>query len=132
MRGLKNYNEVTNMSEEKTIEQLEAEYKTLLLEKLDREKKAVEELEQKKQAELLAAQKKKERDELKEEIKKEMGFTAISRLDESNKKPVNMVAEAKNFEEFKAGIIAKKQKQGKNVQGLKYEDLVQTFHSAGC
>ena len=120
------------MSEEKTIEQLEAEYKTLLLEKLDREKKAVEELEQKKQAELLAAQKKKERDELKEEIKKEMGFTAISRLDESNKKPVNMVAEAKNFEEFKAGIIAKKQKQGKNVQGLKYEDLVQTFHSAGC
>lgn len=111
---------------EQTIEQLEAEYKTLLLEKLNSAKKEKEELDQKKQTELLNAQRLKDKEELKAELKKEMGYTATSRLDESSKKPVNMTSD-RSFETFKANYIERANKKGLAMKGRSYEDLVETL-----
>jgi len=115
------------MGEDKTIDQLEAEYKTLLSEKLSAAKKDAEAIEQKKQTELLAAQRIKEKEELKAELKKEMGFTAVSRLEDTDKKPVNMTSD-RTFEEFSDRVVGHMQRKGfPGMKGRSYEDLVETL-----
>ena len=115
------------MGEDKTIEQLEAEYKTLLSEKLSAAKKDAEAIEQKKQTELLAAQRIKDKEELKAELKKEMGFTAVSRLEETGQQTFTMGSD-RTFEEFKDGVVGRLNRKGlKGMKGRSYEDLVETL-----
>lgn len=105
------------MGEEKTIEQLEEEYKKLLQEKLDAANKE-------RAAQELAASEAKKKAEYEEEFKKKYNLTATSRLeDEPKKEVVNMVADKKSFEQFRADFARHKGLKG--VTGRSYEQVLQ-------
>ena len=105
-----------NIMGEKTVEQLEAEYKQLLQEKLDAAQKE-------RQAQELAAQKEKEKAEYEEEFKKKYNLTAVSRLekDKPEKEAVNMTADNRTFEQFREDFARHK---GIKLTGKPYEQLV--------
>lgn len=109
------------MGEDKTVDQLEAEYKQLLLEKLDAAK-------QEKIAQELAATEAKKKAEYEEEFKKKYNLTAVSRLEqEPDKQPVNMTANVREFEQFRDGFA--KHKGLKRVTGRRYEDVIQEMQN---
>ena len=105
--------------EEKTVDQLEAEYKQLLQEKLDAAHKE-------KEAQELAARKEKEKAEYEEEFKKKYNLTAVSRLERPAEKPVekptNMLASPKEFQQFAAGFA--RHKGLPKVKGRSYKELL--------
>lgn len=122
------------MGEEvKTTKQLEEEYNTLLAEqnKLLREK--LDASKKEKEAQELAAHKQKEEEQFEEKFKAKYGLTSTSRLEgDNNKHSINMTADQQTFENWKADVIARKQKKGKNVRGIPYEEFVKGFRTAGC
>ena len=104
------------MGEEKTIDQLEAEYKTLLLEKLAAAKKE-------KEAQELAATEAKKKAEYEEEFKKKYNLTATSRLETTDNKPTttNMVASQRDWQQFTTDFS---RHTGAPVKGRRYEDII--------
>jgi len=113
------------MTEGKSVEELEAEYKTLLQGKvMELQKEKEKELQQmQKEKEELA--KKEEREHLKEELKKELGFITKSRLDDQSKQTMNMSSEQQELINYGKGFVERRNNQdGFNMKGLPYTELL--------
>ena len=105
------------MGEEKTVDQLEAEYKQLLQEKLDFARNE-------KEAQELAALESKKKAEYEEEFRKKYNLTATSRLETSGDKPVTLDAKIQEHQQFVANFG---RHRGIPVTGRKYEDLLESL-----
>lgn len=108
------------MTEEKSIEELEAMHKELLMKKIaklqDEEKEAEEKAEKEKEEE----NKQKEREEMKADIRadlvKEMGDADVSKI---TSEPETMKKDLSDFEVFKNSYVKKH-----NLSGKPYEEYI--------
>ena len=106
---------------EKTVEQLTEELAALRKQNLEVELAAEREKVAKQQEEL----KKKEREALKDEIKKEMGFNSKSKLNDLGEKQSMNLTGNKELENFRAAFIRTRQKQGIPMEGKSYIEIME-------